>query len=133
MSFDHVEILWCLIFILVPIYLLKNNLISKSYFYIQFISIILLCLFLAKPHINQSSESFDESLSLESWLSEAGAGSPPHAMDPRSLSPGGCGIDTCRMQRMVSDSRHHVTTLSESRVRVRVGGHCCVSQKGFTL
>ena len=61
MSFDHVEILWCLIFILVPIYLLKNNLISKSYFYIQFISIILLCLFLAKPHINQSSESFDES------------------------------------------------------------------------
>ena len=61
MSFDHVEILWCLIFILVPIYLIKNNLISKSYFYIQFISIILLCLFLAKPHINQSSESFDES------------------------------------------------------------------------
>ena len=61
MSFDHVEIFWCLIFILVPIYLLKNNLISKSYFYIQFISIILLCLFLAKPHINQSSESFDES------------------------------------------------------------------------
>ena len=61
MSFDHIEILWCLIFILVPIYLLKNNLISKSYFYIQFISIILLCLFLAKPHINQSSESFDES------------------------------------------------------------------------
>ena len=61
MSFDHVEILWCLIFILVPIYLLKNNLISKSYFYIQFISIILLCLFLAEPHINQSSESFDES------------------------------------------------------------------------
>ena len=61
MSFVHVEILWCLIFILVPIYLLKNNLISKCYFYIQFISIILLCLFLAKPHINQSSESFDES------------------------------------------------------------------------
>ena len=61
MSFDHVEILWCLIFILVPIYLLKNNLISKSYFYIQFISIIFLCLFLAEPHINESSESFDES------------------------------------------------------------------------
>ena len=61
MSFDNVEILWCLIFILVPIYLLKNNLISKSYFYIQFISIIFLCLFLAEPHINESSESFDES------------------------------------------------------------------------
>ena len=61
MSFDNMEILWCLIFVLVPIYLLKNDLISKSYFYIQFLSIIFLCLFLAQPHINQSSEAFDES------------------------------------------------------------------------
>ncbi len=61
MSFDNIEILWCLIFVLVPIYLLKNDLISKSYFYIQFLSIIFFCLFLAQPHINQSSEAFDES------------------------------------------------------------------------
>ena len=61
MSFDNMEILWCLIFVLVPIYLLKNDLISKSYFYIQFLSIIFLCLFLAQPHLHQSSETFDES------------------------------------------------------------------------
>ena len=59
-SFYHVEIFWCLIFVIVPIYLLKNSLISKSYFYIQLLSIILLCLFLAKPHTNQYSETFDE-------------------------------------------------------------------------
>ena len=61
MSFDNIEILWCIIFVLVPIYLLKNNLISKSYFYIQFLSITFLCLFLAQPHLHQSSETFDES------------------------------------------------------------------------